>query len=207
MIIGLEGVSCVGKTSLAARLAVEWGAVLVPCFYRAAADPALLPSIDPATAADQLKALEVLLEVEERRRAVVAQAVQDGKPVVLDRTVDTLLAHAHAIGRLRGFDCDAEARTAVLATSPVEPDVTLLLTVDFAERARRAKHRPGMPQLLYEETFTGLFHEYFREPLVQCCITVDASDPQRLMDAARHWIRSVASTANPEATRLRSAPC
>ena len=166
MIIGLEGVSCVGKTTLARDLAHRLGAYVVPCYYHAAPDPSRLPPPNSATAEQQLAALTVLLHVEALRRATALVAASHGQIVVLDRTVDTLLAHAHAVGRLNGYDCDAAARALVQAHPIVVPDLTLLLHASDAERARRAARRVNMPRLFYDPTFTGYFTEHFDRPLV-----------------------------------------
>ena len=199
MIIGLEGVSCVGKTTLAGILAADLDAVHVRCYYHAAPDPSWLPEIDHSTADTQLDALARLMRVEELRQETVQEAVRAGRHVVMDRTVDTLLAHGHAISRLRGFDCDAAARAFVLAHEVELPDLTLLLTVDLETRTQRAARRPGMPRLLYDDAFTTHFLDHFRRPLVTRCITVDATDPAHLLETARHWIR-VQETGSPVAT-------
>ncbi|HET8641513.1 MAG TPA: AAA family ATPase [Pseudonocardiaceae bacterium] len=166
MIIGLEGVSCVGKTTLARDLARRLGAHVVPCYYHAAPDPSRLPAPNSATAEQQLAALTVLLRVEALRRAAALMAASHGQIVVLDRTVDTLLAHAHAVGRLNGYDCDAAARALVQAHPIVVPHLTLLLHASDVERARRAVQRVNMPRLFYDSTFTGYFTEHFDRPLV-----------------------------------------
>lgn len=166
MIIGLEGVSCVGKTSLAAALAARLDAAVVPCYYHAAPDPSRLPPPDSSTADNQLAALTVLLRVEGLRRSAALTAAGRGQVVILDRTVDTLLAHAHAVGRLHGYDCDARATALVRQHPIVVPDLTLLLAASDHERARRAARRVGMPRLFYAPTFARYFTEHFDQPLV-----------------------------------------
>jgi dTMP kinase len=166
MILGLEGVSCVGKTTLARLLAQRLDAHVVPCYYHAAPDPAQLPPPDSATAEQQLAALTVLLGVEKRRRTAALAAASRGQTVILDRTVDTLLAHAHAIGRLHGYDCDIAARALVRGYPVVVPDLTLLLHASDDVRTRRAARRVNMPPLFYDPTFTQYFTEHFANPLV-----------------------------------------
>jgi dTMP kinase len=171
MIIGLEGVSCVGKTTLAAALAARLvaagvAAVVVRCYYHAAPDPSRLPPPDSATADEQLAALRVLLQVEALRRTAALNAAGQGQLVILDRTVDTLLAHAHAMGRLHGYDCDVQANALVRDQPIVVPDLTLLLSASDEVRARRAAHRAGMPRVFYDSTFTRYFTDHFEQPLV-----------------------------------------
>lgn len=175
MIIGLEGVSCVGKTTLANALADRLPAVAVACYFHAAPDPSWLPEPTAATAAEQLDNLVQLLRVEALRRHTVVQAVTDGHTVILDRTVDTLLAHAHAMGRLYSFDCDEQARAMVLSGPAVIPDLTLLLSADPAEVAVRASRRVDMPVIFYEPRFTAHFHEHFAQPLASHCVRLEST--------------------------------
>ncbi|GAA4471811.1 AAA family ATPase [Phytohabitans houttuyneae] len=195
MIIGLEGVSCVGKTTLARALARRLDAHVVPCYYHAAPDPAQLPPPDSETAEAQLAALTVLLPVEALRREAALAAAGRGQVVILDRTVDTLLAHAHAVGRLHGYDCDAAARALILAHPIVVPDLTLLLHACDGERSRRAARRVNMPPLFYDSTFAGYFTEHFSDPLVPQLVPV-ATDagPDAVADQAAAIVRQHRAT-------------
>jgi len=175
MIIGLEGVSCVGKTTLAAALSARLPATSVACYYHAAPDLSWLPEPAAATAAQQVDNLAMLMRIEALRRASVLAALAQGHDVILDRTVDTLLAHAHAVGRLHGFDCDDQARAVVLAHPRVVPDITLLLHADPAEVTARAARRIGMPTIFYAPEFTAHFHDYFARPLAPRCVRLDST--------------------------------
>jgi len=190
VIIGLEGVSCVGKSTLAHALAERLDAHVVPCYYHAAPDPSLLPPPDSATAEAQLAALAVLLPVEALRRAAALAAAGRSQVVILDRTADTLLAHAHAVGRLHGYDCDKPARTLIRAHPIAVPDFTLLLHASDGERARRAARRVDMPRLFYDPTFTRYFTEHFANPLVPRHVPI-ATDvaPESVADYAAAIVR------------------
>jgi dTMP kinase len=194
VIIGVEGVSCVGKTMLSRALAdALGGAAVVACYYHAAPDLSWLPDLESTTAATQLTALTMLLRIEALRHERVLAAAPAGRHVILDRTVDTLLAHAHAVGRLHGFDVDRAARRLVDDAPAAVPDVTLLLRADPQVIEQRATHRVGMPPLLYDRTFTRFFHEHFTAPVVAHCVGVDANDPVQLLHTARSWLRGHAS--------------
>ncbi|MFI6443474.1 hypothetical protein [Kitasatospora sp. NPDC050543] len=175
MILGIEGVSCVGKTTLAAQLAphLNWPAV-IPCYYHASPDPTLLPAPEPFTAEHQLANIAQFLDVEDLRLARTRQAHIEGRDVILDRTVDTLLAHAHAVGRMHGFDCDDQARRLVTSRPVAMPDLTIVLTADPDVLARRARLRKGMPGIFYDRHFSEHFNAYLAHPLAQAVVLLDA---------------------------------
>ena len=175
MIIGLEGVSCTGKTTLAARLARRLhNPLVIPCYYHCAADPSRLPAPSSATADEQMAALRVFLDIEAHRRRLALQAHDQDRDVILDRTVDTLLAHAHAVGRLRGFDTDVAGRSLVLDSPIVVPDLTVLLCAPAEIIEQRAALRVAMPRIYYAPSFTAGFNAYFTNPITPLVIRLDS---------------------------------
>ncbi|MFJ1797156.1 nucleoside/nucleotide kinase family protein [Kitasatospora griseola] len=176
MILGIEGVSCVGKTALAARLAPHLRQpAVVPCYYHASPDPTRLPTPEPFTAEHQLANIAQFLDIEDLRLARVGQALAEGRDVVLDRTVDTLLAHAHAVGRMHGFDCDDQARHLVTSRPVAIPDLTIVLTAAPEVLANRARLRKGMPTLFYDRHFSEHFNAYLAHPLAPAVALLDAT--------------------------------
>lgn len=186
--IGIEGVSCTGKTTLAAALARRLAATMpgpageacvVPCYYHAAPDPQVLSNPDVRDEAGQLAALAALLSVEQLRSQQARRALGQGRTVVLDRTVDTLLAHVRGAGRMRGLDAAVPARALVNAAisrgDVAVPAVTLLLEAGHETLARRAAARPGLPLLYYDEDFTCGFNGHFTDPITPCCLVIDAA--------------------------------
>ncbi|WP_051970103.1 AAA family ATPase [Kitasatospora azatica] len=200
MIIGIEGVSCAGKTALAAALAPQLNSpVVIPCYYHVAPDPQSLPAPRVRTARQQLASLAVFLEIEQLRLDRARQAQAAGRDVILDRTVDTLLAHAHAIGRMEGFDCDERARTMVLRHEVAMPDLTLVLTTDPAVLATRATSRPGMPPIFYDPQFSEHFNTYLKQSLAARTATLDTSacPVSELTDQALAHIRQHRAPVRP----------
>jgi thymidylate kinase len=182
MIIGIEGVSCTGKTTLARALAVRLADTsVVPCYYHAAPDPSALPSLEVSSEAEQIGALVAHLEIELLRVRRVQAAVARGCRVVLDRTVDTLLAHLRAVGTMTGLDANAQARALVKHQIDqglaVVPEVTLLLTADHKVLAERAHTRVGMPTLYYDPVFSRGFNSHFQDPVTPVAMTVNAGRP------------------------------
>ncbi len=196
MILGIEGVSCTGKTTLAVALAARLGDTsVVPCYYHAAPDPSVLSSLQVASETDQLDVLTIHLQVEELRLRQVQAAVERGCRVVLDRTVDTLLAHLRAVGAMHGLDANAQARALVAQQIKrglaVVPDVTLFLQADHVVLAQRARARVGMPALYYDPLFTCGFHTHFNNPITPTCLTIDAGlSADQVLDQACRLIES-----------------
>lgn len=197
MIIGIEGVSCVGKSSLAAELADRLGrTTVVPCYFHSVLDPHMLPPIVAGTPGEQIAGLRRLLEVETVRRTRALAAQAHGRTVVLDRTVDTLLAHTVAVSALMDFGIEFAARRLVDRHVVVVPDITLLLTAPFEVRQGRAKWRQAMPELLYARDFTDHFLSYFRDPIAPVCVRLDASRP--LAELALHAVAVLRNRAGRE---------
>ncbi|WP_170322732.1 dTMP kinase [Acrocarpospora macrocephala] len=207
MIIAIEGVSCSGKTTLATRLADPFGWQVVPCYYHVAADPGLLGEPLATSEDEQLAALtaHLLVEAERRHRADAALA-RDGA-VILDRSIDTLLAHLTAVGQLQGLDVPAtvsRARTlidqAVSAGTAVVPDLTLLLIATPTALATRGVTRPDVPRLYYDPNFAAHFNQYFADPISPRCMRLDANaDPAALLSTARTAISRTAGILAEEA--------
>jgi dTMP kinase len=209
VILGIEGVSCAGKTTLARALAPHLdNPVIIPCYYHVAPDPTKLPTPRARTARQQLAGLAHFLELETVRLNLARAAEAEGRDVILDRTVDTVLAHAHAVGRLAGFDCDRDARSMVARQAVAIPDLTLALTADPGVLAARATRRPGLPSIFYDAEFSEHFNAYFHRPLALSCTTLDttADPPERLVTAALvHITRHRAAQPSPPATHRGDA--
>jgi dTMP kinase len=208
MILGLEGVSCVGKTTLAAALAAHFNQpAVIPCYYHASPDPTLLPSPEPSTAEQQMANLAHFLDVEAIRLAQARQALVEGRDVILDRTVTTLLAHGHAIGRMKGFDCDDRARSLVSSSPVVMPDLTLVLTADPDVLARRASLRKDMPAIFYDRQFSEHFNAYLTRALAPAAVLDTTSvTPEELVEQALDQVsRYQAAQGGPGLHRMREA--
>lgn len=178
MIIGIEGVSCAGKSSLARALAEALDdPLVVPCYYHTAPDPALLPVPVAPSGDEQLANLHILLEVEQIRRQRAEEALAQGRDVIFDRTVDTLLAHTHAVAELHGYPIISQARQLILDTRPLLPALTLLLHTSPDVLAERAVIRPGMPPIFYAPDFARHFNAHFASPLAPYCIRLDSTPP------------------------------
>ncbi|MFC4060226.1 AAA family ATPase [Planomonospora corallina] len=201
MIIAVEGTSCVGKSTLAEALAGRFGWEAIGCYYHVADDPAVLGEPVATCEAQQLEALAAHLAVEtERARRARAALARDGA-VIVDRSVDTLLAHLGAIGHLHGLDARTRARAMVAAQvtagTAVLPDLTLLLTADPAVLAARAATRPGLPAIYYDPRFAAHFNAHFTDPVSRRCVRVDGGldRGEVLEEALAHIMRAAVTLA------------
>jgi thymidylate kinase len=176
LIIAVEGASCAGKTTLAAGLADRLGLEAIGCYYHVAEDPSVLGEPVARSESELLQALAAHLEIEqERHRQALAAAARDGG-VILDRSVDTLLAHVQAISRIQGLNATSQARTMVTrritAEAAAVPHLTLLLTAEPTVLARRAASRPGLPGIYYDPEFAAHFNDHFHEPVSPRCVRI-----------------------------------
>jgi dTMP kinase len=180
MITGIEGTTSVGKTTLATALARHWSLadpLVIPCYYHSAPDTAALPDPDSVTAPEQIRAVLALLRIEAVRAAQARASATEGRDVIADRTVDTLLAHAHAVGRMHGFDVDTAARGLVGRADVILPDITLHLATTPSLIAERVRRRPGMPPIYYDQQFITHFDAHFDSPYAPVCLHLDAALP------------------------------
>ncbi len=199
MIIAVEGVSCTGKTTLAADLAGRFGWETIGCYYHVADDPSVLGEPVAASEAEQLAALTVHFTIEKKRaRRARAALTRDGA-VIMDRSVDTLLAHLGAVGRIQGLNAAARARAMVAervaADAAVVPDLTLLLTANPAVLAARAATRPGLPPIYCDPLFAAHFNDHFTDPIAPRCVRLDTSRGRgEVLEAALTHITQAAVT-------------
>jgi dTMP kinase len=188
VIIGIEGTTSTGKTILTTTLAHSQtlhGGVVVPCYHHCAPDPALLPKPDTTSAEEQLAALKILLSIESLRRVHVEAAVSRGLDVVVDRTVDTLLAHTHAVSRLHGFDVDEQARELISARTVIVADLVIYLVADIEVLRQRSRRRRGMPTIFYDPEFVTHFNAHFEQPFAARCHAIDANQrPEEVAEQA-----------------------
>ena len=138
MFITFEGIDRSGKSTQAKLLAAELGPETL--LLREPGGTALGERVrelvkDPALQADPMA--ELLLFCAARAELVgevIRPALDDGRIVVCDRFVDSSVAYQ---GHARGLGTDIVREACALATGGLEPDLTLLLTVEPAEAAGR----------------------------------------------------------------------
>lgn len=140
LVIGLEGPSYSGKSTLAARLVemLPGTGCLLPCYVDLVGDAGRVPAPRGTTAQEQLASLRAFIALDRRRSEEACERLAEASWVVADRTWLSLLAHTYAVARTGGPDVYDDAR--VLLTRErglLCPSVVLYLAVSEARRRER----------------------------------------------------------------------
>jgi thymidylate kinase len=183
-VIALEGPSYAGKSTAISHLrrqGIEKRAYVSDCYVKHIAHRDDIPPARTGSAAAQLSAFETFMGIENAR---VREALDDVRPVViLDRSVDTLLAHAHALDVLFGYDVHHQLRDRLQELPFLRPHHTLYLDVPaevLSLRRKTAGHTAAESDyFLHEPAFLDHARDYFvsrAQPPVSREVTVIPAD-------------------------------
>lgn len=184
LIIALEGPSYAGKSTAIRHLrqtALGSRAFVSDCYVRHIAHRDDIPPARTDSAAAQLAAFDRFMEIEATR---VAEAAASGRQfVILDRSVDTLLAHAYALDTLFGYGVHHQLHHRLQTLPYLRPDHTLYLDVPAETlhlRRKTAGHTAADSEyFLHEPGFLCHARDYFvhtpRRPVTRE-LTVLAAD-------------------------------
>ncbi|MCG7523366.1 AAA family ATPase [Streptomyces sp. OfavH-34-F] len=184
LIIALEGPSYAGKSTAIRHLrrtALGSRAFVSDCYVRHIALRDDIPPARTDSAAAQLDAFERFMEIEATR---LAEAAASGRQlVILDRSVDTLLAHAYALDALFGYGVRHQLHHRLKTLPFLRPDHTLYLDVPAETlhlRRKTAGHTTAKSEyFLHEPRFLRHARDYFvhtpRRPVTRE-LTVLAAD-------------------------------
>lgn len=139
MLIGLEGPVCSGKSTFASRLTQAFPGTRVFDDYVSGLRGHQIPHFDPGSTDGQLHAFERFMAVEADR--IRARAREPEAAHILDRTVDTLFAHAYGLDRLKGYDSYSRVRDITAPDRYLTPDITFLLQPPRHVLLQRATQR------------------------------------------------------------------
>lgn len=191
VILGLEGPSYGGKTSALGRLKqvpAMQGALFFPCYVKSIPCREDIPTPSTDSADEQVEAFMTFMDIEAARVHVAAEHTG---LIVLDRTVDTLLAHAHTMDEMYGFGVLPELRTRAEKLPHLRPDFTLYLDVSpelLHLRRKAAGHQEVEPEyFLHDPVFLARSRDYFVQPdrrPVAGEVTVASGDGDRQATAA-----------------------
>lgn len=139
-IVALDGPSDTGKSTLAHALcdSLTVDALVLPCYADLAGSERPPPRATDIEA--QLRSLEFYLELDRRRREMMADADRE-TVVIADRSWFSLLAHTYAIQQTGGPPAYEQARVLVRerASELLQPDLVLFLALDHGNRRSRVE--------------------------------------------------------------------
>lgn len=183
-ILCLEGPSYGGKTAAIRHLRdspeLAETAVFFGCYVRHLRDTHAIPPPRTGSAAEQFAAFETFMCAEADR--VVQAAKNPDRLLILDRSVDTLMAHAYAMDQLYGFGVHAQVRRRLEELPHLRPHHTIYLDVSVPTLRRRrteAGHGAEPEYVLHDPAFLAQARAYFLDapvPPVTRRITVIPAD-------------------------------
>lgn len=169
-IIALEGPSYAGKTTTIThlrRLLHPLRPLVFDCYVQEIDDPADIPPTRAPDAATLMNAFEVFARIEGSRVNRLLSGDARSDIVILDRSVDTLLAHVHAMDLLFGYTTYPAVRKRLRYRPYLKPDHTLYLDTDF-ETLRARRRVAGIDDVdyfLHHPGFLAGARAYFLGPL------------------------------------------
>ncbi|MFI1814426.1 AAA family ATPase [Streptomyces sp. NPDC020422] len=190
LIIALEGPSYAGKSTAIRHLrrtAFCSRAYVSDCYVKHIAHRDDIPPARTDSAAAQLAAFERFMEIEATR--VAEAAASSRQLVILDRSVDTLLAHAYALDALFGYGVHHQLRHRLQSLPFLRPDHTLYLDVPAETlhlRRKTAGHTAAESEyFLHEPDFLRHARDYFvhtaRRPMTrELAVLAADADPDEV---------------------------
>ncbi|MEU3343189.1 hypothetical protein [Streptomyces sp. NPDC006668] len=168
-VIAVEGPSYAGKTTALHHLRTNTDpadVAIFNCYVQHFAEPRDIPPARTETAAQQLEAFEVFMKIEAARVARISAGAFGA--IVLDRSVDTLMAHAQAMDRLYRFGVYDHVRRRLEDLPHLRPDHTIYLDVSYETlrlRRKTAGHGETEPEyFLHDPAFLAHARAYFIAP-------------------------------------------
>lgn len=163
--IALEGPSFAGKTSTMAALQSLLPAdhyITYRCYVDEIDNIDEIPPARTQSASEQLNAFKFFMQVEGARVADLSVRASSADLVLLDRSVDTLLAHAYALDQIYGYGVHNQARVLLTRLAYLRPDQTFYLDASHQELGRR-RGRLAAPfdSFLLDPAFIRHFRDYF----------------------------------------------
>jgi|SRR5215212_4587808 len=164
--VALEGPCCAGKTTLGRGLLSDGLSGLRVGFVRDFSEHAgggrFLPPPVPKSLAEEDHALSEFLRIEADRTAHVWSSRSD--LILIDRSVHTLLAHCHALGRMTGVDYLSLARLRLRESDvPAWPQLVVYLDVGIDTVRNRNQSKFEADSIFINAEFNVGLRLYFQE--------------------------------------------
>ncbi|MDC7745358.1 hypothetical protein [Rhizobium binxianense] len=164
MLIGIEGTALAGKTTLAIQLAAKLShdVVIVPEFMYFLFPGGRLPPLNPQTTAEQLKAIRFFANINAQRISLATCQAATDTILLIDRTVETLVAHMYGSARWESAFIDECWEAATSFAGEINLDATIHLDAEPATVQARALIDANRPSFFESSDFIERFNEYFR---------------------------------------------
>jgi len=163
-IIGIEGTALSGKSTLCKTLvALEPSRfVLVPCFMDWVLPGIEAPPIEPESKEAELAAIRFFTAIERERMTRLPKAVDDNAVILVDRTIETLVAHVFALHVWdRQFEDECWNMICLETADCAKPELTIHLAAEPSLIQARKKSHPDAPPLFGDANFISAFNRYF----------------------------------------------
>lgn len=195
MIAALEGPSFAGKTSALTALTSllpRDELVTFGCYVDQIDNVDHVPPARTRSAEEQLDAFRLFMQIEAGRVAELNDRAGSADLVLLDRSVDTLLAHAYALDRLFGYGVYEEACALLARLAHLRPDRTFYLDASPAELNRRRERRTEpFDAFLLDSDFLEHFRDYFLQKGLAVATQVSIVDAEQSVSTVARTIAGI----------------
>lgn len=166
LILALEGSPLTGKSTLGRRLLTSIKRAVYFPDYVEMLNWQDIPPFDPGSTLAQIAAFKTFMKAESCRASIVHNN-PDLKLVILDRSVDTLLAHAWALDEILDYHSYPVCSRLLYDMGYLTPDITILLSADRVTLEHRfaARETDNSCRPFIHEDFLRSCDNYFSESL------------------------------------------
>lgn len=187
-VLGIEGQTFVGKTTLCGVLSRRWRWELVPEY----ADLGELPDVPYTDAASASVAASHLIEMEIDRKSRYGGGV---RPTVLDRTMLSVVT-MHLVHRALGLPSAdtllaSRLKDERLLHAVFQPDAIVYLSVPYEEAVRREQLRGPMVSFLMDRRVRDSMEDAYRDVFSSAGLPVlfvdGTQDPFSIVDKIGRW--------------------
>jgi thymidylate kinase len=169
--VAIEGPCCSGKTTLSNSIVTLLGGpeavTVVPDYADFVGGGDHMPDPAPPTIAQELDAIDALLNIEVRRFANTSISTDATRLTIIDRSALTLIGHANGLDWEMGEGCEYQREVARVVFSDVRavvPTKVIYLSISAAEQRRRNRGKFEPESIFIKQRYNDGFEDYFRNP-------------------------------------------
>ena len=167
-VIAIEGISGAGKSTLTLALhplLARLQARLSPEYVELAGGVCNVPAPPASDANSRVEVIRFFLNIERERFNAHLRNPEERRPLILDRSVYTLLAHSYAEENLFDYSC-LDSSWAFIKSFPDICWPQLVLFIDTPQNEVQRRRSMTLPQSLFTDpSFNFYFREFFESRL------------------------------------------